>query len=374
MSIEAKIFYSVNIPESAQYADKIMEKFSNLDCNFHISTCSIETSNSLWSLLGLRSVPICIVFNKNHPQAMQVGYLNTEEICNLVNNIDPACETPEIDVNKIWTFPSKEKTINYSVINSSGCHRYGRWNEQSLSAPSIQTGWCAPSRRKKINEFLHLKLDCLAHIETIYLYPRIRRDGVASFKSFPKQIRIMFRETGMEWETPVEINKETKQDSRTEIIPIRSQNACNEIIIEILESHSISGKNFPSLAGILIEGTCSENSNKMSLIKEQILDVYDPEYPKKLGVSYNKDFSVSNYSLSLNQTTAQCFTPHPLTLCATKGKLQVYHNNQEMIILSAGDIINIQPETLFHLSGIESENRYILVSPADDRKFIWGAR
>ncbi|GAB2208972.1 hypothetical protein ROS1_57900 [Roseibium sp. ROS1] len=44
------------------------------------------------------------------------------------------------------------------VIRSSGCHRYGYWNEQFLFDGRTDTGWCTPSRKNRQREFLEIDL------------------------------------------------------------------------------------------------------------------------------------------------------------------------------------------------------------------------
>lgn len=49
---------------------------------------------------------------------------------------------------------SEEPLTGCRVIDSSGCHRYEYWNEQSLFDGRPDTGWCSPSRSNPAIEHL----------------------------------------------------------------------------------------------------------------------------------------------------------------------------------------------------------------------------
>ncbi|AEI04458.1 hypothetical protein with galactose-binding domain (plasmid) [Afipia carboxidovorans OM5] len=84
---------------------------------------------------------------------------------------------------------------NCVVTNSSGCHRYGYWNEQALFDGSPRTGWCTPSRKVRRVEFLEIDFGRTAAVCTMRLLSRT----INPKAGFPGLVRILVpRDTGWE--------------------------------------------------------------------------------------------------------------------------------------------------------------------------------
>jgi len=78
------------------------------------------------------------------------------------------------------------------VVASSGCHRYGYWNEQAIFDGRKDTGWCTPSRSVWQNEFLEIALPGVFEVSRIRMLSRvINKDA-----GFPTSFRLSRKENG----------------------------------------------------------------------------------------------------------------------------------------------------------------------------------
>jgi hypothetical protein len=72
------------------------------------------------------------------------------------------------------------------VIDSSGCHRYDYWNEQSLFDGSPDTGWCSPSRTRPTVEYLRIQTNDPRPIVSIRMLARAVNEGLG----FPGTVEV----------------------------------------------------------------------------------------------------------------------------------------------------------------------------------------
>jgi hypothetical protein len=75
---------------------------------------------------------------------------------------------------------------NCRVIDSSGCHRYDYWNEQSLFDGSPDTGWCSPSRTRPTVEHLRIEINDPRPIVAIRMLAR----SVNEDAGFPRTVEL----------------------------------------------------------------------------------------------------------------------------------------------------------------------------------------
>ncbi|WP_158665215.1 discoidin domain-containing protein [Ensifer adhaerens] len=85
------------------------------------------------------------------------------------------------------------------VIASSGCHRYGYWNEQYLFDGRADTGWCTPSRTRSQSEFLEISTGCQTPIQRIRMLSR----AINPEAGFPKRMQVRSAKAEGEWQAPV---------------------------------------------------------------------------------------------------------------------------------------------------------------------------
>lgn len=74
------------------------------------------------------------------------------------------------------------------VAESSGCHRYDFWNEQSIFDGRSDTGWCPPSRTEPHIEYLEIDLGRVRTPRRIRIQ---RRPAPKVATGFPPQVRIV---------------------------------------------------------------------------------------------------------------------------------------------------------------------------------------
>lgn len=82
------------------------------------------------------------------------------------------------------------------IIDSSGCHRYDYWNEQSLFDGSPDTGWCSPSRTRPTVEHLSVETNDLRPIVLIRMLAR----SVNEDAGFPRTVQLEVP-NGVGWTT-----------------------------------------------------------------------------------------------------------------------------------------------------------------------------
>src|SRR5262249_54485545 len=75
---------------------------------------------------------------------------------------------------------------NCRVVDSSGCHRYDYWNEQSLFDPDPRSGWCSPSRTRPTVEYLRIETNDSRPARAIRLLSR----AVNEDAGFPRTIAV----------------------------------------------------------------------------------------------------------------------------------------------------------------------------------------
>jgi hypothetical protein len=88
------------------------------------------------------------------------------------------------------------------VINSSGCHRYGYWNEQCLFDGRPETGWCTPSRAVPQPEFLEISIPPYSGY---IVAMRVLSRRINENSGFPVKFALFARE-GEEWLCCLKVN------------------------------------------------------------------------------------------------------------------------------------------------------------------------
>jgi hypothetical protein len=75
---------------------------------------------------------------------------------------------------------------NCQVVDSSGCHRYDYWNEQSLFDGDPHTGWCSPSRTRPTVEYLRVETNDGRPVSAIRMLAR----SVNEDAGFPRTVAV----------------------------------------------------------------------------------------------------------------------------------------------------------------------------------------
>jgi hypothetical protein len=81
------------------------------------------------------------------------------------------------------------------VTGSSGCHRYGYWNEQFLFDGRPDTGWCTPSRKVRRVEFLEIETGTTVPIVRL----RMRSRAINPEAGFPRTVILYTKAMGSNW-------------------------------------------------------------------------------------------------------------------------------------------------------------------------------
>lgn len=82
---------------------------------------------------------------------------------------------------------TEEALTRCRIIDSSGCHRYDYWNEQSLFDGRPETGWCSPSRSRPSVEHLVVETNDLRPITALTMLSRNINEG----GGFPRAVEVL---------------------------------------------------------------------------------------------------------------------------------------------------------------------------------------
>jgi hypothetical protein len=82
---------------------------------------------------------------------------------------------------------TEELLTRCRIIDSSGCHRYEYWNEQSLFDGRPDTGWCSPSRSRPSIEHLLVETNDSRPINALRMLSRSINENAG----FPEVVELL---------------------------------------------------------------------------------------------------------------------------------------------------------------------------------------
>jgi mannose-6-phosphate isomerase-like protein (cupin superfamily) len=106
-----------------------------------VEIVDVKHNPELWRDSGLRTVPAVELRYGESVVRSYAGDISEPVILEALRTMDEDAMPDEM-------------LTSYRVVASTSCHRYGRWNEQALRAPSRANGWSSISRTRPGGEFL----------------------------------------------------------------------------------------------------------------------------------------------------------------------------------------------------------------------------
>ena len=176
--LNVRIYVASGFSESPAVVGELVSLCGAMGVPVRIMEALAEPSH--WSASGLRTVPAVELLLGDRPFRSWAGKID-------IGVVRDALHDAGQDVGE--GFPDQH-VRQFRVIASTGCHRYGRWNEQALAAPGDVSGWSSPSRSQPHTEVLDFDLFCERPLTGIGLRPRNWNQCIDYSLSFPSRFKV----------------------------------------------------------------------------------------------------------------------------------------------------------------------------------------
>lgn len=362
--IEIRLFVSGRFKQNRIYQEQIEKELSGKVPK--VEVVNIDCGESEWRSLGLRSVPAIVFFRKGRPIGNIVRYASSAEILLYLDQLKAA--PPEDEFNVL-------DRIAYDVVESTGCHRYERWNEQFLCAGDGDGGWAAPNRKDASHETLVLELRAPAVIKKICFRPRFRNDGTPSYRSFPSAFTVTAKTVTGEFVELLRLDRINPVDVTTDMCcAISSTNEIVSCTVTITEKNAIDGKSFPAFARIRLYGSYSEGISVRSHFVRKCSFVAHPEIFYKSGLIADKNLSVIQIHLQLGQTIPASASGSKTGIYVIAGMLQLTLGSETVQKVPEGAFVVVDEHVSISAKGLEGKTSLIWINGGLDVPSLWEAR
>jgi hypothetical protein len=270
------------------------------------------------------------------------------------------------------------EALDYEVVESSGCHRYSRWNEQSLASPDPAEGWSSPSRTEPATEVLELDLMGTWLVTGISIDPRDWAVNPEFRRSFPSAFRVLAHSDEDGWETALTVRDHVCATPGAQHWRWTPREA-DRVRVEADEIGSRrDGKYFCQIAGIRLwhrpNGAPRRRPAFSTLVPETLPS---GRLPDKRGVARAADASVEAWTFGPGQRLpARVIRAGRAQWLVLRGELVVswWPGNGEVSTRSLGpeELVTFPPSLVFALeASAESATQALAILSGDLHSEIW---
>lgn len=361
--LAVKIFVSRKFPRSSEYASRILAAGA-ISNRFRTEICEVETNTESWGRLNLRSVPAIVYYVDGRCVENIVSYANVHEIQKRSEAVIAAASEGNHHV--------EEEFAEYVVTNSSGAHRYERWNEWFLNESQQDQGWASPSGARESKEFLEIALVYDSLVSGFWILPRQRYDGTPSIKSLPARIQIFGKTRSDDMYKHIRDIDLASQASRfwfkIEIEP----RWVSDIKLVIAEKRDINGKSFPCISGLRV--ACLERRGNCRASHFRELDqVGGGKELFKTGVFGSENIAVEcHYIPPESRFSAQMCNGRQLVI-VLDGKLLMDVDGKIEEHKAGRAVVIVAEAVISFTTGIDS-CRLLLINDRRNTHKLWEAR
>lgn len=369
--IVVDLYFSTAFPESHTYAMQVREVLAGLGQKVLCHDLARNERVEEWNRLGLLSVPSIVFSSFGRVFSTIVRYASPEEIVARLKDVRAgAYDDGDSDSIPVLQHPEAE-ILEYIVEDSSGVHRYARWNEEYLRTTDQRNGWCAPSRVKADqSEFVVLRLSGRSLVRQVRMYPRIRNDGLASFRSFPRRISIWGSDGGTErqlW---------SADSIRLEAPGVLTATfgsgvECDRLRVVVEEAYRTDGYAYPCIACLEVLGRKS-NAIRPGILRVMParLDRFDEDAFQKAGLFASDGTNIELFNLLAGQRLPASQSNGQRIVIVRVGRIRIENG---VHTLEGGDVAVINSGAPFEATGLDAKNSFLVVF--DPRhSVIWEAR
>lgn len=377
MNVRVVLFYSGYISSSVEYAETIQNEIE--EHGLRVETVIVEQNWPLWRRIGLKTVPSFVFFYNERPVANLVGRVDIDRVVSEHNRISSQYMADRLCVDlSEWNSPnsslSETANLDYVVRASSGVHRYERWNEELISGSSQTEGWTSSSGTHG-RPFVVLDLRGPCNVSALHVLPRVRHDGVPSWKSFPAEFHVFgATERDGEWRSLSHYRATCESDMPDSLlIPVENEDSIRELKLEVVASYDMGGKSFPSVASVLVMGRRLSSLVDMNRKSLKEFDIFNKKQFFKSGLYAFDDIRVELLNLSVGQTVPRCWSTRPRLLFVIEGRVSIDTEDQRADF-AAGDFFLSDPHTSFAIIGQAPLSKCLAIFNADDLESVWEDR
>ncbi len=372
--LHVKIYVSHLYPNSISYAANVQKILQEED-GVSVDVDDVTLMHEEWLRLRLQSCPAIVFYNNDKPISNIVSYADTKLIKDRLHKIKKELpnDTGSADIRDCWLpkSPSSLKEIPYTVVGSSGCHRYLRWNEDNILSNDRYSGWCSPSGSKN-NEFIIAELPDKAVIKSMFVGGRKRTDGTQSERSFPKAFSVEVASEHLnEWKEVAQFKSNNGDALFAEIsLPdVRER----FLRIRILEKHDIDGKTFPCITFLAFYGESSSKPKSWHVKRNKSRPGAAIGALSKYGLANHKNGVAELFSLSPRQKIPACWSNVPKMVFCVKGELGIRVNGEE-VTLNQYDSISLTEKCILEINAGSEEAEAMIVSFGSEIAQLWESR
>lgn len=377
-NVSVRVFFSGLYPKSHKYACAVTAMLREQRPEIAATVESVDAAVQEWERLGLQSCPAVVFYAQGRPVGNIVSYADDATILSRLKGLQSA--TPETlgdssDLSDTWDCEllGEKVEIPYTVVGSSGCHRYLRWHEDNVRSSDRHTGWCSPSGRQA-GEFIVLEMPAGALLKELFVGGRRRTDGTFSPRSFPKAFAVETAHSlSGPWLPALHFERDTC-DTCFASLTFCEETCAPFLRIRILEKHDIDGKTFPCIAVLRLLGSMGASTPPLQVKRRLARGGASTSSLQKYGLSANEHGMVELYELSANQRLPACWCTGSRSVYAVKGLLIVRVDHRYETQLDQDDCIHTEPSTILEISAGAQPASALVISFGNNLRQVWEAR